>query len=204
MYPVFIKRFLDIALSIMTLPFLIVFFIPVALIIKIEDGGSIFYNDFRLGRYGKTFKMLKFRSMKMNAPDIRNYDGSTFNSEHDSRLTRVGRILRKTSVDELPQIINVLMGDMSLVGPRPNMADSPVETLDAVRLKRITVRPGITGYSQAYFRNSITQDEKFANDCYYVDRLSFLLDLKIICRTVLSIIKRDKIFTKTHQQQGNE
>ena len=109
--------------------------------------------------------------------------------------------MRKLSIDELPQILNVLIGDMSFVGPRPTLASVPYEQLDDVRKKRLTVRPGITGYSQAYFRNSITQDEKFAYDCHYVDHVSFLFDVKILIQTVLSVVRSRNINYKESTQK---
>jgi lipopolysaccharide/colanic/teichoic acid biosynthesis glycosyltransferase len=181
-------------MSLFGLPFLLLLSIPVSIIIKFEDRGSVFFCSNRQGKNGIPFKMYKFRSMKMNAPDIRNADGSTYNGENDPRLTRIGRILRETSVDELPQLLNVLKGDMSFVGPRPNLADTPISQFDLVRRKRVTARPGLTGYNQAYFRNSIPMNEKFVNDCYYIDNISFLFDIKIICKTVFSVIKHEKIF----------
>mgnify|MGYP000831892889 FL=1 len=134
--------------------------------------------------------------MKVNAPDLRNADGSTFNSDHDPRVTRTGRFMRKTSIDEIPQILNVLKGDMSFIGPRPVLANKPYTEYDEIRRKRLTVRPGITGYSQAFFRNSITQDEKFQYDCYYVDHLTFRLDVKILFVTVYSVLRRKNINTE--------
>jgi undecaprenyl phosphate N,N'-diacetylbacillosamine 1-phosphate transferase len=203
MYRNFFKRLFDIVISLIGLPFLVFLYIPISILIKLEDGGPVFFNDTRLGRNGISFIMFKFRSMKMNSPDIRNADGSTYNGENDPRVTKVGKILRKTSIDELPQFINVLLGNMSFVGPRPNLADTPISEFDAVRMKRIIVRPGVTGYSQAFFRNSITQEEKFANDCYYIDNITFLFDVKILCKTVMSVIRHEKIFVEQQDQKHN-
>lgn len=120
MYRYGIKRVFDIIGSLLLLPFLLIIMIPVAIIIKLEDKGPVFYNAPRLGKGMREFPMYKFRSMKVNAPDIRNEDGSTFNSDDDPRVTKIGNVLRKTSIDELPQLLNVLKGDMSFVGPRPS------------------------------------------------------------------------------------
>src|SRR5690625_5179333 len=117
------KRILDIIFSLLLMPFLLPILLFVGILIYKEDKGSIFYNAKRLGENGKIFRMYKFRSMKVNAPDIRNEDGSTFNSENDPRLTKIGSFIRKTSIDELPQIMNVFMGDMSFVGPRPDLPE---------------------------------------------------------------------------------
>lgn len=188
----------------MGLPVIFLLFIPVSVMIKLEDKGPVFYSSLRRGKNGIPFKMFKYRSMKIDAPDIRNADGSTYNADNDPRLTRIGRILRKTSIDELPQMINVLKGDMSIVGPRPTLTGMPLSEYDYLRKKRITVRPGITGYSQAYFRNSITPEEKFTYDCYYVDNISFLLDLKIIIKTAVSILRQEKVFVEQKEREAGE
>lgn len=118
MYKNFFKRFIDILISLIGLPFLLIIFIFVAPAIKLTDGGPVFYNAERLGRRGKVFKMYKFRSMRVNSPNLINADGSTYNGDNDPRVTKIGRILRKTSIDETPQLLNVLFGDMSLIGER--------------------------------------------------------------------------------------
>lgn len=196
LYTNFFKRVLDIVLSLILLPCILIACIIIAPIIFIEDKGPIFYNGKRLGKNGKVFKMYKFRSMIVDAPDIRNKDGSTFNSEKDPRLTKIGKFLRKTSIDELPQIVNVLKGDMSFVGPRPHIITNykGYNTLTKEKQQRLKIRPGITGYSQAYYRNSITSDEKIKNDIYYVNNVSLLLDIKIIIKTFVSVINRDNIY----------
>ena len=136
--------------------------------------------------------------MRVNAPDIRTSDCSTFNSSSDPRVTKIGRIIRKTSLDETPQIFNVLKGDMSIVGPRAflNSENKSFEEMDARRQKRLMVRPGITGYSQAYFRNSISLEKKIEYDCYYVDHMSFVMDVKVIIKTVTSVLKHENIYVK--------
>jgi lipopolysaccharide/colanic/teichoic acid biosynthesis glycosyltransferase len=166
--------------------------IPVAIIIKLEDKGPIFYNAPRLGKDKNEFIMYKFRSMKVNAPDIRNADGTTFNSDNDMRVSKVGRILRKTSIDELPQILNVLKGDMSFVGPRPSpLGDKSIYPDEF--FKKFDARPGITGYNQAVLRNQASMDQRIANDSYYVDNVSFILDIQIIIMTIVSVLKSKNI-----------
>ncbi len=193
MYKNFVKRLLDIVISLIALPFVALVIVIFAPVIWLTDKGPIFYNATRRGMNGKNFKMFKLRSMKVNSPVLKNADGSTYSGDDDPRVTKIGRIMRKLSIDELPQILNVLIGDMSFVGPRPTLANTPYEQLDKNRKKRLTVRPGITGYSQAYFRNSITQEEKIVNDCYYVDHVSFLFDVKILIQTVLSVVRAKNI-----------
>lgn len=194
MYKHCFKRVFDIMVGLLALPFVLILIVLVGPIIYLTDKGPIFYCGERVGKNGHHFKMVKLRSMFVNSPDIRNADGSTFNSNKDSRVTPIGRILRKTSLDEFPQFLNVLMGDMSIVGPRPTVAlDLDVSIADEMTKKRYSVRPGITGFAQAYFRNSITQDEKLKWNCYYVDHLSFLLDLKILWKTVISVLAHENI-----------
>ena len=198
MYKKYIKRIIDIIIGFCFLPFVIIVVLFCGPIIYFSDKGPIFYNSIRLGKNGKPYKMFKLRSMKVNAPDIRNTDGSTFNGDNDPRVTNIGRFMRKTSLDEFPQFLNVLLGDMSIIGPRPTV---PIEGLNFQKLsdiekKHYKVKPGITGYSQAYFRNSINQDEKFINDAYYADNISFLLDLKVFLKTIQSVIGRKNIYNK--------
>ena len=204
MYKLFLKRLIDILISLMALPFVLLTVVIMAPFIYLEDKGPVFYNATRRGRNGKNFTMFKLRSMYVNAPDLRNADGSTFNSDKDPRVTKVGRFMRKTSVDELPQILNVLLGHMSFIGPRPTLAKTPYEELPDISKKRLQIRPGITGYAQAYYRNSITQQEKFQHDCYYVDNVSFVLDVKILLQTVKSVLKRENIYVSSEEKPAEE
>lgn len=197
MYQKFVKRALDILLSFLALPFVFLVIAVMAPIIFFEDKGPVFYNAPRRGKDGREFKMFKLRSMYVNAPDIKNADGSTFNSANDPRVTKVGRFMRKTSVDELPQILNVFLGHMSFIGPRPTLPQVPYEELPELSKKRLQVRPGITGYVQAYYRNSIGQEEKVRLACHYVDNVTFLMDVKIILQTVKAVLKRENIYVST-------
>jgi len=192
----FFKRLFDIILSLIALPFVLLAILIFGPIIFFTDRGPIFYNAPRLGRKGKVFKMYKFRSMKVNSPNLRNADGSTYNGANDPRVTKIGKFMRKTSVDELPQFLNVLKGDMSFIGPRAHLTTSykGYENLDEVRKKRLDVRPGITGYNQAYYRNSVSSDEKLKNDVYYVEHISMWLDIKIVFKTIFSVLKRENIY----------
>ena len=194
MYKKFFKRFFDIVISFLALPFVLLVVIIMAPIIYINDPGPVFYNATRRGMNGKSFKMFKLRSMYVNSPNLKNADGSTFNSDKDPRVTKVGRIMRKTSIDELPQILNVFLGHMSFIGPRPTLATRPYEEIPVENRKRFEVRPGITGYAQAYYRNSITQQEKFELDAYYVDNLTFKMDVKVFFKTVKSVLIRENIY----------
>lgn len=198
MYKHFFKRLFDIIICLMGLPVFFLIFIVVAPIIKLTDGGPVFYNAERLGKGGKLFKMYKFRSMKVDAPNLLNKDGSTYNGKNDPRVTKIGRILRKTSLDETPQIFNVLFGHMSIIGPRAHILTrfKSYDELDDVRKHRLEVRPGITGYSQAYFRNSASNDEKIQQDVYYVDNLTLWMDIKVFFKTIATVLKRDNVYVK--------
>lgn len=187
------KRCCDIILSIVGLPFFAIVFIPTAIAIKAEDRGPVFYNAPRLGKDGKTFKMYKFRSMKVNAPDIRLEDGSTYNGEDDPRVTKIGKFIRKTSIDETPQLLNVLKGDMSFIGPRPDLPEHQKKYIGDEK-RKLEARPGISGYSQAYYRNSIEWKERIKNDIYYIDHLTLRLDIKVFLKTIKTVIRKDGVF----------
>lgn len=190
-YQKYIKRLLDICISLILIPFIILICAIFGIFIKLEDKGSIFYCSERLGIHRKSYNMYKLRSMKMNAPDIRNEDGSTFNSDDDPRLLRIGKFIRKTSIDELPQIFNVFIGDMSLIGPRPDLK-SQGELYDSMKKDqtKFKVKPGITGYAQCNGRNELSWDEKIALDHFYVDHCNLFMDIKIIIKTVYQVLMR--------------
>ncbi|EOU2023415.1 sugar transferase [Clostridium perfringens] len=203
MYKKFGKRLVDILLSIPGLILLGILIIPISILIYLEDKGPIFYNGARLGKNGEIFYMYKFRSMKVNAPDIRQADGSTFNSEDDPRLTKVGKFLRKTSLDEAPQVLNVFKGDMSVIGPRPDLPEHKAIYVGN-ESRKLEIKPGISGYSQAYFRNSIPWKEKIQNDIYYIDNMSFTLDVKIFIKTAFGVLKSEGIFIEQKNSNENE
>ena len=195
MYKLVIKRILDFLIALMFMPLICIVTVLVGLAIKVDDGGKIFYTAKRRGRGGRIFLMYKYRSMIENAPDLRNEDNSAYSSKSDVRVTRTGRFIRKTSIDELPQLFNVLLGDMSLIGPRPNTPSKNYDSMSEQEKKRLSVKPGITGYSQANYRNSITQSEKLEKDLYYVDNLSLSLDIKILIHTVITVLLQKNINT---------
>lgn len=193
MYGKYFKRIFDLILAIVALPFWFIILLIIGPIIYIQDKGPIFYNAPRLGKDGRIFKMYKFRSMKVNAPDIRNEDGSTFNSEDDPRLTKIGKFIRKTSLDETPQLLNIIKGDMSIIGPRPSLPDA-FKKYDSNSKRKFEVRPGITGYSQAYFRNSIGLNDKVQKDIYYIEHISWLLDIRIFIKTAINVFRKENIY----------
>ena len=196
MYKKFFKRAIDILIGLLAMPFLLIILVVFAPLIYLTDRGPVFYNAPRVGKDGKVFKMYKLRSMYVNAPDIRNADGSTYNAADDPRVTKIGKLMRKTSVDEFPQFLNVLLGDMSLIGPRP-ATPKILENMSELKAERMKVRPGITGYTQMMYRNSAQGDARYQADKYYVDNVSFALDIKILFGTVLKVLKRENIYNNS-------
>lgn len=193
MYKSFFKRVFDLIVALIALPFWLLILLIIGPIIYFQDKGNIFYNAPRLGKGGKVFKMYKFRSMKMNAPDIRNEDGSTFNSEDDPRLTKIGKFIRKTSLDETPQLLNIIKGDMSIIGPRPDLPEH-LDLYEGNEKRKLEIKPGVTGYSQAYFRNTVPWKERIQNDIYYIDNLTLWLDIKVFFKTAISVLKREDVY----------
>lgn len=193
MYARYVKRLLDLCLSLILLLPIGILCLFIAPWILLSSPGPVFYVAERLGRGGKVFRMYKFRSMIHNAPDLRLDDGSTYNAEDDPRLTSAGRFLRSTSLDELPQVLNVLLGDMSLVGPRPDLP-SQLYLYTEEEKEKLSVRPGITGYSQANFRNAIPWKERLRHDVYYARHLSFRMDVGIMLKTVVTVVGRRNVY----------
>lgn len=193
MYRKYIKRIFGLILAIIGFPFFLIIFIGVAPLIYLEDKGPVFYNGKRIGRDGKIYKMYKFRTMKINAPDIRLSDGSTYNGKNDLRVTKIGRILRETSLDETPQLLNIIKGEMSFIGPRPDPPDWLEKYPEDLRIF-LKARPGITGYSQAYFRNSDDSYEKIVHDAYYAENITFVNDIKIFFKTIQTVLRHENIY----------
>ena len=202
MYRHFVKRTLDIVGAILLLPVLGLVSLLVIPMIWLQDKGPALYIADRLGQDQRIFRMYKFRSMRVNAPDLRQADGSTYNAADDPRLTKIGRLLRATSLDELPQLLNVLLGDMSIVGPRPDLP-SQLSLYEGEEFEKLSVRPGITGYSQAFHRNSIDWKERIKLDVYYARNLSLLLDLRILSKTISTVLLRRNVYIPT-DASGNK
>ncbi len=187
MYKLFFKRFLDISLSLIGLIIISPLFLLMWLWLSIANkGAGAFFTQLRPGKGGRIFKVIKFKTMT----DERDVAGQLLPDE--KRLTPVGRFVRSTSIDELPQLINVLKGDMSLIGPRP-LLPQYLPLYSPEQARRHEVRPGITGWAQCHGRNAISWAQKFEYDVWYVDHVSLLTDLKVIWLTVLSVLKRDGI-----------
>jgi exopolysaccharide biosynthesis polyprenyl glycosylphosphotransferase len=189
------KNVMDRVLSAILLVLLVPVFLVIALMIKIGDRGPVFFKQSRVGREGKVFKVIKFRTMYPDAEerlaqliDQNESDGLLFKIRDDPRITPIGRVLRRTSLDELPQLINVLKGEMSLVGPRPLPAEDG-DFLGDVR-RRLLVKPGITGLWQVSGRSELSWDDAVRLDLYYVDNWSLAFDLVILWRTVGVVLAR--------------
>lgn len=190
-----LKRIIDVICSALGLIVLLPLFIIVAILIKLEDPkGKVFFRQNRVGKDEKQFPMYKFRSMVSNAEELKKnllahneVSGAMFKIKNDPRITRTGRFLRKTSIDELPQLWNVLVGNMSLVGPRPPLPEEVAEYTDYDK-QRLTVTPGCTGYWQVHARNSVGFEEMVQLDLTYIHIRSTMLDLKIIVKTAVMLL----------------
>ena len=188
MYIVFFKRVFDFSLALTGMLLLAPVFIVVTIGLFIANQGKPFFFQLRPGKNGKIFKIIKFKTMN----DRRDEVGNLLSDE--KRLTRIGIFVRKTSLDEIPQLINVLKGEMSLIGPRPLLPEY-LPLYDAVQARRHNVKPGITGWAQVNGRNAISWKQKFEYDVWYVDHLSFWMDLKIFFLTLKKVIIREGINT---------
>lgn len=178
------KRIFDFIVSLVLVILLFPFILLISLAIIIESKGGVFFTQERVGQFTKPFPMYKFRSMVADASQ----KGPYFTAQGDSRITKVGAFLRKTSLDELPQLLNVLKGEMSLVGPRPDVFDQRSNYTQEEWTKRVSVKPGITGLAQATIRNVGGPGRRTALDLEYVDNVSFGLDLKILLLTVKQVL----------------
>ena len=177
------KRGVDLFSSACAILFLSPLLFLCAAAVALGSRGPILFRQKRLGLHGRPFTLWKFRSMYGNAPDLRNPDGSAQTLERDARITAAGKFLRKASLDELPQFFNVLAGDMSLVGPRPDLVDQ-IGFYTEREKRKLSVRPGITGLAQISGRNNISWERRKSLDVEYVERQSFWLDLRILARTI--------------------
>jgi lipopolysaccharide/colanic/teichoic acid biosynthesis glycosyltransferase len=186
-YKSFFKRFFDISISLCVLIVLSPFLILISIVLYFANKeAGIFFKQERTGLNGKTFKILKFKSMT----DEKDADGNIFPSK--DRVTKIGKIIRLTSIDELPQLINILKGEMSLIGPRPLFAFYQPYYTEREKIRH-TVRPGITGLSQISGRNNLSLVERLELDVQYIEKLSLILDIQILFKTVIKVIKRENI-----------
>ena len=201
MYRRFFKRLLDIVVSLVALPLVLLVIAVLAPVIYFEDKGPVFYNAPRVGKDGRPFVMFKLRSMKVNAPDLTMADGSTYNGSDDPRMTKVGAFMRRTSLDEFPQFLNVLGGSMSVIGPRPDLER---ETLlyEGNEREKLLVKPGITGYAAAYGRNSLPWHDRLAMDVFYVHNVSFAFDVKIFFHTIKTVFAQEGVYVQGEEGEN--
>lgn len=189
-----VKRGIDLIIGIIGLMICLPLFIIIAILIKIDSKGPIFFKHKRIGKYGNKLEIYKFRTMIENAEEaMKNFTeeqkkefAENFKLENDPRVTRIGKILRKTSLDELPQIINILKGEMSIIGPRP-IVKNELEKYGKDKQKFLSVAPGLTGYWAANGRSDVSYEERMALELYYIDNRSLTLDLKIFFKTIISV-----------------
>lgn len=186
MYKRFIKRLFDIVISLLAIIILSPIFLITAIAVKFTSSGPVIFKQRRIGLGGKEFNIYKFRSMTQNAEHI---GSGVYSGKGDARVTNVGRIIRATSIDELPQVVNILKGDMSLIGPRPPLTYHPwpIEKYTQEQRRMFDVRPGITGWAQVHGRKDVEWNKRIELNVWYVDHVSFLLDVKIFFMTILKV-----------------
>ncbi|WP_342470255.1 sugar transferase [Ureibacillus sp. FSL K6-3587] len=196
-----IKRLIDFFGSLLGLIILSPILIIIAILIKATSKGPVFFKQERLGKNGKVFKIIKFRTMVVNAEKIGS--GLFLKSENDNRITKIGKFLRATSLDELPQLINVLLGQMSLVGPRPPVPYHPYkyEDYNEFQRKRFLMKPGMTGLAQVKVRNSVSWDERIRYDVEYIEKFNILFDFSILFKTFLKVVKPESIYLQDNAQK---
>lgn len=189
-YRSFLKRGLDLLISVPALILFSPLLLLCALAVLLESGRPVIFRQDRIGYHGKVFRMYKFRSMILNAE----HTGSgVYSEENDDRVTKSGRVLRGLSLDELPQLINIIKGDMSLIGPRPPLTYHPwsFDRYTKEQLHMFDVRPGITGWAQINGRKAVEWHKRIELNCWYVDHVSFSLDCKILLKTLFKVLKRE-------------
>lgn len=195
-YP-FFKRVTDIIVAFFGMIVFIILYPFLAIIIKLDSKGPVIYSQERVGKNGIPFKMFKFRTMYddiENAETIVKQTGTFAQKKNDPRVTKIGKILRRFSLDEFPQMFNILIGNMSFIGPRPFIR-SEIEMLSENQLKRLSVKPGLTGYAQISGRNDLSLNERMKKDLYYVDNITMLTDIRIMLKTISVVfITRDGVY----------
>lgn len=188
---IYFKRICDFAFALMVSIILLPILIIISILIKIDSNGPVIFKQARLGKNGTTFNVWKFRTMCNNAEKI-GIGLST--AENDPRITRIGKVLRKMSVDELPQLVNIILGEMSFIGPRPAPI-SHLKKYSKLDLRRLEVLPGMTGWAQVNGRNKLTWPERIEKDIWYVENISFLLDIIIVFKTIKVILSSEGVYS---------
>lgn len=197
-----VKRAFDVVGSLVALTVTGPLLAIIAVALRLDSPGPAFFHQERLGKDGRPFSLIKFRTMVVDAPPLRSEDGSWINPEHDPRVTRVGALLRRSSLDEVPQLINILKGEMSFVGPRPD----PTEALALYRpgdLARLTVKPGLTGWAAVNGRNSIGLEQRRDLDLEYVAQRSLWMDARILVRSVLVVLRGEGVHVSVSPPTGS-
>lgn len=192
------KRLLDILLTSLAMIVVIPISLIISILIRLDSKGPVIYKQKRLGQNGKLFTIYKFRTMVCNAEEVmKNFTPEQkeefekhFKLKNDPRITKMGNFLRKTSLDEMPQLINILKGDMSIIGPRP-VVENEIEKYGFFKNKYLSIKPGLTGWWACNGRSSTTYNERISLEIYYIDNISLKLDIKCFFKTILSIIKKD-------------
>ena len=200
-----VKRFFDIILSLLGLIILSPILLITAIAIKVESKGPVIFKQERIGKGGKVFQIYKFRSMVVGAEKM---GTGVYSKKGDSRVTKVGKFIRMTSIDELPQLVNIIKGEMSIIGPRPVLTYHPwkYEEYTEEQLKRFDVRPGITGWAQIHGRKQVEWEKRIKFDVEYVEKVNFIMDLKIFLITIYKVIfMKDNVNTSvTVKKERNE
>lgn len=197
-YDKYIKRIIDIFISFISLIILLPIFLMIGFSIKLESKGPIFFVHKRIGKNGKIIKIYKFRTMVQNAeeliksftPEQMKEFKENFKLDNDPRITKIGKILRKTSLDELPQLINILKGELSIIGPRP-VIEEELEKYGENKSKFLSVTPGLTGYWASNGRSNISYEERMKMELFYIDNMSWKMDIKVFFKTIISVLKKE-------------
>lgn len=195
---IYVKRILDIILATIGITLLLPVFVVLGIVIKIDSKGPVFFMHNRIGKNGKKFKMYKFRTMYENAEDrIKDFTPEqmrewkeNYKLTNDPRITKIGKLLRKTSLDELPQIINILRGELSIIGPRP-IIEEELEKYGNNKEEFLSVKPGLTGYWAANGRSDTTYEQRMKMELYYIEHLSLKLDVKIFLKTITAVVRKE-------------
>jgi len=195
------KRAIDVVGASLALLILLPVAAVIAVVVKLGSPGPVLFKQSRLGKGGVPFTLYKFRTMRRDAPVVRNADGSAFVGEGDPRLTRAGRFLRDSTLDEIPQLLNVIKGDMSLVGPRPDLVEQ-LELYDELMRRKLEVKPGMASLSLVHGRNALAWRKRAESDVYYVDHRSLLLDAKVFLMAFLLVLLRRGVYYPKDYESG--
>lgn len=186
----YLKRFLDVFFSLIAIVILSPLFLVTALAVRLDSPGPVIFRQKRLGLHGKVFEMYKFRTMCVGAESM---GSGVYSGADDDRVTKVGRVLRALSIDELPQLVNILRGEMSFIGPRPPLTYHPwpLDEYTSAQMRMFEVRPGLTGWAQVHGRKNVEWDERIRLNVWYIDHLSLWVDIRVLLTTILKVLSND-------------